>query len=143
MSNACSRNIAQCLFSDGKQEQQESSSRTHGSPAASGSQSCLWCRFGRKRLRQAIQVPISVFYKIFHSYIFCSNADGEVITRRRSCTDILCLLIFVAFLLAWAGLGVFALSKGDISRWVFLQFIQLPLLHRTICLSYTMSHGLP
>ena len=55
-----------------------------------------------------------------YKYVFCSNADGEVIERRRSCTDVLCLLIFVAFLVAWAGLGVFAVSKGDISRFVFL-----------------------
>ena len=59
-------------------------------------------------------------YEFFYAYIFCSNADGEVIERRRSCTDILCFLIFVAFLVAWAGLGVFALSKGDISRFALL-----------------------
>ena len=60
------------------------------------------------------------YYELFYAYIFCSNADGEVIERRRSCTDILCFLIFVAFLVAWAGLGVFALSKGDISRFALL-----------------------
>ena len=59
-------------------------------------------------------------YEFLNANIFCSNADGEVIVRRRSCTDIFCLLIFVAFLVAWAGLGVFALSKGDISRFTLL-----------------------
>ena len=61
------------------------------------------------------------YFEVFFMHTcFCSNADGEVIERRRSCTDILCFLIFVAFLVAWAGLGVFALSKGDISRFALL-----------------------
>ena len=47
-----------------------------------------------------------------------SNADGEVIKRKRSCTDVPCLLIFGAFLAAWTGIAVIAVSNGDINKWV-------------------------
>lgn len=35
---------------------------------------------------------------------------------RRSCTDILCLLLFLVFLVAWAGVGFFAYKFGDPNR---------------------------
>ena len=53
-----------------------------------------------------------------NSTINFSNADGEVIKRRRSCTDVPCLLIFGAFLAAWTGIAVIAISNGDIHKWV-------------------------
>ncbi|XP_015126817.1 CTL-like protein 2 [Diachasma alloeum] len=34
--------------------------------------------------------------------------------KNRSCTDIPCLLIFVAFIVCWIAIGLFALSSGDI-----------------------------
>jgi len=45
-----------------------------------------------------------------------SNADGDVIKRERSCTDVPCLLIFGAFLAAWTGIAVIAVSNGDINK---------------------------
>ena len=53
-----------------------------------------------------------------NSTINFSNADGEVIKRKRSCTDVPCLLIFGAFLAAWTGIAVIAISNGDINKWV-------------------------
>ncbi|XP_076274433.1 choline transporter-like 2 isoform X3 [Rhynchophorus ferrugineus] len=34
--------------------------------------------------------------------------------KNRSCTDIICLLLFLAFLVAWVGLGVWAIQRGDL-----------------------------
>lgn len=33
--------------------------------------------------------------------------------QRRSCTDIICLLLFMAFLVAWAAVGIYAFVNGD------------------------------
>ncbi|XP_025834918.1 CTL-like protein 2, partial [Agrilus planipennis] len=35
--------------------------------------------------------------------------------ERRSCTDVLCLLLFIVFLVCWALIGFLALTKGNIS----------------------------
>lgn len=42
------------------------------------------------------------------------NFNGP--NKHRSCTDILCLLLFVVFIAAWAVLGFFAFKWGDINR---------------------------
>ncbi|XP_046403797.1 choline transporter-like protein 2 isoform X5 [Ischnura elegans] len=39
--------------------------------------------------------------------------------KSRSCTDILCLLIFIVFLVAWAGVSIFAYKTGSPERLVF------------------------
>lgn len=36
--------------------------------------------------------------------------------RKRSCTDLPCLFIFLIFLFCWGGIGYYALSYGDIER---------------------------
>ena len=41
-----------------------------------------------------------------------------MIKRKHSCTDVPCLLIFGAFLAAWTGIAVIAVSNGDIDKWV-------------------------
>ena len=41
-----------------------------------------------------------------------------MIKREHSCTDVPCLLIFGAFLAAWTGIAVIAVSNGDINKWV-------------------------
>ncbi|XP_030745823.1 CTL-like protein 2 isoform X1 [Sitophilus oryzae] len=37
--------------------------------------------------------------------------DGP--TKKRSCTDVICLLLFLVFLGCWVGLGAWAIKKGD------------------------------
>ncbi|CAH1100837.1 unnamed protein product [Psylliodes chrysocephalus] len=33
--------------------------------------------------------------------------------RKRSCTDVLCLAVFICFIAAWAGIGLYAIQNGD------------------------------
>ena len=47
---------------------------------------------------------------------FKYDPDFQGPTGHRKCTDILCLLLFLAFLGGWAFVGVFAISKGDINK---------------------------
>lgn len=41
------------------------------------------------------------------------NWDGAI--TKHSCTDIICLLLFLAFLGAWGFVGVYSMLKGDIN----------------------------
>lgn len=42
------------------------------------------------------------------------NFDGP--DKHRSCTDIICLLLFLVFVAAWAVLGYYAFTRGDVNR---------------------------
>ncbi|XP_063972715.1 choline transporter-like 2 [Diachasmimorpha longicaudata] len=42
------------------------------------------------------------------------DAEFEGPLRRRSCTDVPCLVIFLAFILSWVGLGIYAFSSGNV-----------------------------
>jgi len=33
--------------------------------------------------------------------------------QKRSCTDVICLLLFIAFIVAWAAVGIYAFTHGD------------------------------
>jgi len=36
--------------------------------------------------------------------------------QKRSCTDVICLLLFITFIVAWAGVGIYAFTHGDPSK---------------------------
>ncbi|XP_026466884.1 CTL-like protein 2 [Ctenocephalides felis] len=36
--------------------------------------------------------------------------------KSRSCTDICCLIVFLAFVVAWIGIGIYAVQNGDIDK---------------------------
>jgi len=40
-------------------------------------------------------------------------------TRDRKCTDVVCLIIFLAFIFAWAIVAFYAAAKGDINRVIY------------------------
>uniref|UniRef100_A0A6M2DWF0 Choline transporter-like protein n=1 Tax=Xenopsylla cheopis TaxID=163159 RepID=A0A6M2DWF0_XENCH len=42
------------------------------------------------------------------------NFRGPI--KHRSCTDIICLIIFLAFVIAWIGIGIYAVTNGDIDK---------------------------
>ena len=48
-----------------------------------------------------------------------SLTEPHVISKDRSCTDVLCLLLFVVFLVAWVVVGVWAFANGDPNRLVY------------------------
>lgn len=48
------------------------------------------------------------------------NLD-EILAKRRNCTDIICLVIFIIFIIAQAGLSVFAYNIGDPRQLVYPQ----------------------
>ncbi len=43
----------------------------------------------------------------------------KYLRKDRSCTDVLCLLLFVVFLVCWAITGIWAFTKGDPNRLVY------------------------
>lgn len=47
-------------------------------------------------------------------YKFEADFSGPI--RRRSCTDVLCLLLFLAFLGGWGFVAYFGISNGDINK---------------------------
>ena len=47
---------------------------------------------------------------------FKYDPDFNGPTRNHSCTDVICLGIFGAFLGAWAFVGYFAYTQGDINK---------------------------
>lgn len=44
------------------------------------------------------------------------DRSGEIPVRRRSCTDIICLILFIAFWAATGGLMVKMRNTGDFSK---------------------------
>ena len=54
-------------------------------------------------------------------YTFEPDFSGPI--NKRSCTDVLCLLLFLAFLGGWAFVAAFGIMNGDISK-VINNFIQ-------------------
>ena len=50
--------------------------------------------------------------KLTHQPVTEVNWDGAL--AKHSCTDIPCLILFIVFLLVWGGVGIFALTNGNI-----------------------------
>lgn len=44
------------------------------------------------------------------------DPDFQGPTKKRKCTDVLCLLLFLVFLGGWGFVGYFAYDKGDIDK---------------------------
>ena len=42
------------------------------------------------------------------------NWTGSI--AKHGCTDIICLLLFIAFLVVWGFVGTYAMMNGDIDR---------------------------
>ena len=51
-------------------------------------------------------------------YLHTDDGDGPLVSRR-SCTDCVCLLLFVAFLGCWAVVAYLGMKTGDIRRVVY------------------------
>ena len=46
--------------------------------------------------------------------------DGNnPIEKKRSCTDVICLLLFIAFLGAWGAVAFFGIQGGDIDKVIY------------------------
>lgn len=85
-----------------------------------------------------------------HKHDHDSEFRGPI--KNRSCTDIICLLLFVAFLLGWIALGIYAFTKGNPQRLVFpsnsrgeicgrgaFKYVMLPILFILAGLAYLRS----
>jgi len=46
-------------------------------------------------------------------------AGEDVIQKKRSCTDVLCLALFIAFLCGWGTVAFYGLYNGDISKVIY------------------------
>ena len=51
-------------------------------------------------------------------YAFEPDFSGPI--KKRSCTDVLCLVLFLAFLGGWAFVAAFGITNGDISKVQYL-----------------------
>ena len=47
-------------------------------------------------------------------YTYEPNFQGPV--RKRSCTDVICLILFILFLALWSFVGLVAFAKGDVKK---------------------------
>ena len=47
------------------------------------------------------------------------EGGGNQINKSRSCTDILCILLFIVFIGGWVGVGVIGFMSGDPEQLVF------------------------
>ena len=45
--------------------------------------------------------------------------DNNPIVKKRSCTDVLCILLFVAFLGGWGVVAFFGMKDGDITKVIY------------------------
>ena len=43
--------------------------------------------------------------------VYDKNFKGPI--QKRGCTDVICLLLLIAFMVGWALVGVFAFMRGD------------------------------
>ena len=71
-----------------------------------------------------------MFIQYFYFNIFQWNKDktyGESyrddgnnpIEKKRSCTDVICLLLFIAFLGGWGVVAFFGIQDGDIDKVIY------------------------
>ena len=51
-------------------------------------------------------------------YLHTDGGDGPMVGRR-SCTDCVCLLLFLAFMLGWGVVAYLGMKTGDIRRVVY------------------------
>ena len=51
-------------------------------------------------------------------YLHTDAGEGPIVSRR-SCTDCVCLLLFVAFLAGWGVVAYLGMKTGDIRRVVY------------------------
>ena len=51
-------------------------------------------------------------------YLHTEGGDGPLVSRR-SCTDCVCLLLFLAFLGGWGVVAYLAMRTGDVRRVVY------------------------
>ena len=56
-------------------------------------------------------------------YVFEPDFSGPI--NKRSCTDVICLLLFLAFLGGWAFIAAFGILNGDISKVICNYFLSL------------------
>ena len=64
---------------------------------------------------------VIIFFQWHHEKDYGESYKGspESPISKRSCTDILCFLLFLAFLGGWGVVTFFAIQKGDISKVVY------------------------
>ncbi len=67
----------------------------------------------RRRKKKASHYPYEE-HDYGAPYKFEPNFKGP--TRKRGCTDVLCLVLFLVFLGCWIFVGYFAWREGDISK---------------------------
>ena len=48
------------------------------------------------------------------------NWEGPV--KKRSCTDVICLLLFLVLLAAWGGVAFLAFQEGDVKKVKIVQY---------------------
>ena len=53
------------------------------------------------------------------------DPDFQGPVKNRSCTDVICLLLFLVFLGGWGFVGYFAYDKGDIDKVIIVVVIKL------------------